>query len=162
MFAARPDAARGRRVRAVQADPGASGPAFGHSNSRVRGGGGPKRWIKVTALNMGGRRTTEPRRSGIESCLARILATLRGTRAGRGGHGGPLRPFINDRERPEVDLVGQRVRLRGRGGAPHATGVALLREAFRSKPGQAAVRAQPLRRVVGEGGYETEDGVVRV
>ena len=114
---------------------------------------------KVTALNMGADDyMTKP--FGIEELLARILATLRRTRAADGAALAGAAPTALTIGDLSIDLANEQVRLGGAEVHLTPTEFALLRELAVNR-GKLLSRAHLLRRVWGHG-YETETEYVRV
>jgi two-component system KDP operon response regulator KdpE len=114
---------------------------------------------KVTALNMGADDyMTKP--FGIEELLARILATLRRTRAADGAALAGAAPTALTIGDLSIDLANEQVRLAGAEVHLTPTEFALLRELAVNR-GKLLSRAHLLRRVWGHG-YETETEYVRV
>src|ERR1700722_13977082 len=114
---------------------------------------------QVTALNMGADDyMTKP--FGIEELLARILATLRRTRAADGAALAGAAPTALTIGDLSIDLANEQVRLAGAEVHLTPTEFALLRELAVNR-GKLLSRAHLLRRVWGHG-YETETEYVRV
>jgi two-component system KDP operon response regulator KdpE len=120
----------------------------------VSGRGGER--DKVTALNMGADDyLTKP--FGIEELLARIMATLRRTRAAVSPEPTPPVVVVGD---IVIDLASQQVHRSGEPVHLTPTEFALLRELVANR-GKLLTHAHLLRRVWGQG-YETETEYVRV